>query len=128
MILMPEGKAREEERIKKLVANMQDAWNRDDIKAFDSAFSEDVDFVNTAGKLFRGRDQIEPEHTKERELLKGTELKIEDVMVGFLGDEIAVVHATHSFPPTNRRATMTALVVKRDGEWRIRATQSTMKS
>ena len=44
----------ENEEIKKLVTNMRDAWNRGDIKSFDSAFSEDVDFVDTTANSLKG--------------------------------------------------------------------------
>lgn len=127
-MMTTEGRASEEERIKKVVMNMRDAWNRGDINSFDSIFSEDVEFVSRAGKLFTGRDQIEPEHIKERELApKDTEMAIEQVGVRFLRDEIAVAHIETSVRPGKGRAMMTAVFMKKDGEWRITAAQNTIK-
>jgi uncharacterized protein (TIGR02246 family) len=118
----------EEEEIKKLVTNMRDAWNRGDIKSFDSAFAEDVDFVDTAGKPYKGRDQIEGEHMKEIEgRLKGSQMDIDEVTVRFLQDEIAVVHISTNIRPGNRHTIMTAITMKEDGKWIISAAQNSIK-
>ena len=118
-----------EEEIEKLATHMLGAWNRNDIESYDSAFSEDADFVDVAGRLFHGRDQIAAEHSRELEgQLKGTQLELEQMTVRFLRDGIAVVHIDTSSRPGNRRVAMTLVIAKENGAWRISAGQGTIKA
>jgi len=113
--------------IRELVTSMGDAWNRNDMKSFDSIFSEDVDFVDTAGRRFKGRDAIEVEHIRERELAPtGIEMEMEDLTISSLRDDIAVVHIGSNLRPANRRAIMTAIFMKQDGEWHVRVAANTI--
>lgn len=46
-----------------LVAEMEAAWNAHDMKRFAACFEDDADFVNVGGWWWRGRDEIEENHT-----------------------------------------------------------------
>src|SRR5687767_1054574 len=45
----PTAGAKDEQEIRKVLADFVDAWNRHDAKAFSMVFAEDADFTNVRG-------------------------------------------------------------------------------
>jgi uncharacterized protein (TIGR02246 family) len=116
-----------EAQIRLLLGRMSEAWNRGDMAAFDAAFTADVDFVDTAGVWYRGRDAVQAVHAREiGTTLKGTAMTTEQVSVRVLSDDIAVAQAENLIQPAGRRVMMT-LVASRTGDgWSFLAAQSTL--
>jgi uncharacterized protein (TIGR02246 family) len=59
----PEGPHGDGE-IRAAIAQQAEAWNRHDVKAWMSLFSEDADFVNIMGTALLGRPEIEQRHAE----------------------------------------------------------------
>ena len=80
--------------VNKVLADFIDAWNKHDAKAFASIFSEDVDFINVAGKSAQGRNEIEKHHepgfkTKWKESFQ----KFTKHKIRFIRPDVASVNA-----------------------------------
>jgi len=85
---------KDENAILKVLSSFTDAWNKHDAKAFASIFSEDVDFINVAGKSAQGRNEIEKHHepgfkTKWKESFQ----KFTKHKIRFIRPDVASVNA-----------------------------------
>ena len=85
---------KDEERIKKVLTDFSDAWNKHDVKAFSNVFSEDADFTNVRGTSAHGRSEVEKFHaplftTK----FKDTYQKITRSKIRFIKPDVAAVDA-----------------------------------
>jgi uncharacterized protein (TIGR02246 family) len=121
--------------IRQTVMGLQDAWNRHDMKAFASLFTEDADFVNVAGAWWKGRAEIEQMHrASHATMFKESTLSIEAVDIRFLTPDIAIAHVLTGLvgqkmpdgtvvPP--RRALLTQVLQKQGGKWMIVAAHNT---
>ena len=86
--------AKDEERIKKVLADFTDAWNKHDAKTFSNVFSEDADFTNVVGKGATGRNEIEKFHAPMFSTkFKDTYLKINKSKIRFIKPDVAAVDA-----------------------------------
>src|SRR5258707_2247200 len=75
------------------VSAVVEAWNRHDMKAYSAQFTEDADFVNVLGMLFRGRPQIEAVHIDlHRTIFKNSNLRAVSTTVRPVNDQVAVAH------------------------------------
>ena len=86
--------AKDEERIKKVLTDFTDAWNKHDAKVFSNVFSEDADFTNVVGKGSTGRNEIEKFHAPGFSTKwKDSYQKITKRKVRFIKPDVAAVDA-----------------------------------
>jgi uncharacterized protein (TIGR02246 family) len=129
------GQNSDETEIRKVELELQEAWNRHDMKAWANLFTEDADFVNVAGWWWKGRTEIEKKHTDAHAFLfRESELTIYEVDTRFLTPEIAVVHALWSLVGQKnpdgtlgqpRKGIFTHVLQRQNGRWLITAAQNT---
>jgi len=88
------GNAKDEERIRNVLADFINAWNKHDAKAFSLVFAEDADFTNVRGKSAHGRMEIERFHAPMfATTFKDTDQKITDTKIRFIKPDVAAVDA-----------------------------------
>lgn len=86
--------SKDEERIKKVLTDFTDAWNKHDAKAFSNIFSEDADFTNVGGKGTTGRNEIEKYHEPRfKTKWKDSYQKITQSKIRFIKPDVAAVDA-----------------------------------
>jgi uncharacterized protein (TIGR02246 family) len=59
-----------ESKIEAVLAALRESWNRHDMSAFASLFSENADFVNVLGMHLRGRPALEAQQPRARRVLR----------------------------------------------------------
>jgi uncharacterized protein (TIGR02246 family) len=122
--------------IDSLLASMLNAWNRHDLEAYVGHWVEDLDFVNVLGMHHETRDALLQElHFIHSGLVKGTQITDRGHSVRLLSDDAAIVHLHWTL--TNvpyrpgycetgvRQGVFTHVFRRKDGEWRIVASQNT---
>jgi uncharacterized protein (TIGR02246 family) len=88
------GRERDQDAIKKVVADFVGAWNKHDAKAFSLTFAEDADFTNVRGISAHGRTEIEKFHAPRfATTFKDTHLTITKVEIRFVRPDVASVDA-----------------------------------
>lgn len=113
----------------------QDAWNRHDMVALSSLFTDDADFVQVNGRRWIGPAEIRKNHTLVHEMMfkdsVWTNLKLD---IRFLKPDVAIAHQTWGLrgdknpdgtPRTPREGLFTQVFVKRAGHWLITAAHNT---
>ncbi|WP_342379024.1 SgcJ/EcaC family oxidoreductase [Myxococcus stipitatus] len=125
--------ARDEKDIRQLVDAQTEAWNRHDAVAWSKDFSADADFINIAGTVFEGQQQIETRHAHVFEaLFKNSHSTVTVRRVSFPVADIALVDTTHEvtghsgLPPGVQdtepgllRTQMRYVMKRENGGWRI---------
>lgn len=129
------GQDPEETEIRKVELGLQEAWNHHDMKAWANLFTEDADFVNVAGRWWRGRAEIEKKHAEiHATIFRDSTLTIYEVDTRFLTPEIAIVHISWSLTGNRnpdgsdgqpRKGIFTQVLQKQNGKWLIAAAQNT---
>nr|WP_241758473.1 SgcJ/EcaC family oxidoreductase [Myxococcus landrumus] len=131
--------ARDEEDIHQLVDAQTVAWNNHDAVAWSKDFSADADFINIAGTVFEGHQQIETRHAQVFEVFfKNSHSKVTVRRVSFPVADIAVVDTIHEvtghsgLPPGVQdtepgllRTQMRYVMKRENGGWRIVAGHNT---
>jgi uncharacterized protein (TIGR02246 family) len=113
----------DERAVRALLARMADAWARGDGQAYAACFTADSDYVTFHGMHVRGREQNAKLHqTLFNGVLKGTRIDPAITDLAFLAPEVALVHTASS---ARGKSLQTFMIVKRDGQWQIRAFQNT---
>jgi uncharacterized protein (TIGR02246 family) len=123
----------DEMAIRELFQQLLDDWGRGDAQSYGSRFTEDADYVAFDGSHTKGRQAIVDGHQPLFDRwLKGTRLVGRIESIRFLGDDVALVHATGStiFPgeekPRRSRDSIQTLVAKKDdGVWHFTAFHNT---
>jgi uncharacterized protein (TIGR02246 family) len=115
-----ESSAASEKAIRALVAELGEAWNKHDMKAYAAVLAEDAEVVNRFGHWIKGRDAIVTHLTglhasPFRDHLVDRSSKVENVR--FLSPEIAVVHERAK--EERGQSVRTYVLQKRDGRWWI---------
>jgi uncharacterized protein (TIGR02246 family) len=88
------GSDRDEEAIKKVLADFVWAWNKHDAKAFSMVFAEDADFTNVRGVSAHGRVEIEKFHASRFVTkFKDTHQKITEIKIRVIKPDVAAVDA-----------------------------------
>jgi uncharacterized protein (TIGR02246 family) len=88
------GDAKEEEGIRKVLADFIEAWNKHDAKAFSMVFAEDADFTNVGGKSAHGQAEVEKFHAPRfATKFKDANLKIMKSKIRFIKPDVAAVDA-----------------------------------
>ena len=118
--------------IRSLLDQMRDAWARGDAAAYADCFSRDSDYVTFNGMHLRGRNEnAELHEALFGGPLKGTRLSAAIESLVFLSPEVALVHTVGSGAKRRRadsrrnKSIQSLIVVKQDGQWRIRSFQNT---
>jgi uncharacterized protein (TIGR02246 family) len=90
----PISNAKDEEGVRKVLADFVEAWNKHDAKAFSMVFAEDADFTNVAGVSAHGRTEVEKFHAPRFETtFKDTHQKITETKIRFIKPDVAAVDA-----------------------------------
>ncbi len=124
--------------IEKVLAALPESWNRHDMVAYASQFSENADFVNILGMHWQGRPAIEAQHiTIHKTVFRNSQLRALNHSIRFLTPAVAVAHVNwemtgHEIPVTKewqpaekRRGILTAVLVPEGDTWRITALHNT---
>lgn len=132
-----EDKSKDEAAIKQLGKDWEHAWNKRDADALTALLAEDVDFVTVLGPngWMKGPEQFKEAHARMfKTLFSESEWTTKEVHVKFLRPDLAfarvlwatkgdkVRHVEHGEP---RDGIFTWVVEKKDGKWRIIASQNT---
>ena len=126
--------AHDEAQIRSLAANWETAWNKHNMKALFMSFTENADFVNVAGRHWKGRQEIEAQHTARLSQFIKSTITTKAVTLQFLKPDIGLVHIdwaiTGDTDPDGtarkpREGIFLWIVIKQGGRWRIRAAQNT---
>lgn len=105
------------------------AWGSGDARRYAALFTRGSTYVSFDGTLALGRDAMAANHdTLFRGVLAGSTLVGEVESTAYLGDDVAIVHATGSvlMPwrdrlPRRRLSRQTIVAVRNDEGWRIAA-------
>jgi uncharacterized protein (TIGR02246 family) len=128
----------DEQSIRGLATQFERAWNTHDMTVLGSIATDDIDFVNVAGLHWKGRAEVVKERAERHKVrFKNSVWTTERVSVQFLASDLALVHVEWEtrgdldfdlkpWPP--REGIFSWLVVKNNGNWRIRAAQNTGKN
>ncbi|MYM90823.1 SgcJ/EcaC family oxidoreductase [Rugamonas sp. FT82W] len=121
--------------IQQAESRWQDAWNRHDMDALSSLFTDDADFVQVNGRRWVGPAEIKKNHALVHEMMfkdsVWTNLKLD---VRFLKPDVAIAHQTWGLrgdrnpdgtPRTPREGLFTQVFVKRGDRWLISAAHNT---
>ncbi len=88
------GSAKDEERIRKVLADFVEAWNKHDAKAFSMVFAEDADFTNVRGMSAYGRAEVEKFHAPRfATTFKDSYQKMTKIKIRFIKPDVAAVDA-----------------------------------
>ncbi|MBZ2198427.1 SgcJ/EcaC family oxidoreductase [Occultella gossypii] len=116
-------------QIQNLFDGMLAAWTRGDAPGYGACFTEDSDYVSYDGTRAEGRQpMVDAHHKLFRGVLAGSALVGEIESIRYVGNEVAVVHATgsvlmpwRSSLPKRRLSRQTLVAVHGDNGWRIAA-------
>jgi len=129
----------DEEAINKVLATYVETWNKHDMTAWGALFTDDVDYVNRGGGWWKSNtENVEGHKLIHDRLVKQKQkmtYKSSVAKITLLKPDLALVHATWEWPGFTRasseemkdsRGMITMVMVKRGGEWLIRALQNTV--
>ena len=88
------GSVKDEEAIRKVLADFVEAWNKHDAKAFSMVFAEDADFTNVRGMSAHGRAEVEKFHAPRfATTFKDSHQKMMEIKIRFIRPDVAAVDA-----------------------------------
>ena len=126
------------EAVDQLLAEIAEAWNAGDARAYGARYCPDGTFTNTDGTVDLGRDEVV--RTAERAfqgVLAGTKLSVAvrklrvlrpDVAVVDLDTRVSGMQAAGNGPDGEVRISQMLVLVKEDGHWWITAQHNAMQS
>src|SRR6188508_1103687 len=86
--------SQDEAAARALVAEFANTWNRHDMKGMHELNSEDVQWINIAGHIWRGNPTVSKGHSViHRTAYAKTPMRVEDVEVRSVGPDVAVAVA-----------------------------------
>ncbi len=125
----PTARAEDEVRIKEVLANFIEAWNKHDAKAFSMVFAEDTDFTNVRRVSAHGRADVEKFHAPLfATRFKDTNQKMTKTRIRFIKPDVAAVDAwwevTGAKGPEGqeiplRKGLLNFVMTKEGGKWFI---------
>ena len=125
--------ANDEQALRQIVQQLEDAWNNGDSVAWTKLFADDADFIHVLGGHFTGAAAIEHGHrTIFDTVYKGSTNKLEVEKIRFLGNSVAIVFVFTTLnvvqpgmpPVLNARPT---LIAERSNDtWKIVTFQNTL--
>jgi len=132
---LPARGAAQVDRPEALVDGFIRAWNAHDMKALGELFAEDADFINVAGKWWKGRADIQARHQEAHATRFKTTMLVEtNTTVRLPRPDVAVLHFQWELsgeldpegkPTATRHGIMQIVAVKQPGGWRIVSAQNT---
>jgi uncharacterized protein (TIGR02246 family) len=133
---MPERlSSQDDAEVRAIVAQFANTWNRHDMKEMHELDSEDAQWINVAGNIWRGKPTVFKGHgVIHRTIYAKTPMRIEEVEVRPIAPNVAVVVAQMWFgrgliPPSVEvpevRTRGSFIMAKRDGAWKIVHFQNT---
>jgi uncharacterized protein (TIGR02246 family) len=126
-----------EATVKAVLAALSECWNRHDMAAFSSHFTQNADFVNVFGLHLRGRPAIEAQHIAiHQTFFRNSRLRTLGQSVRFLAPQVAVAHVEwemtgyetgpmKQWQSEVRKGMLTAVLVSEGDAWRITALHNT---
>jgi len=126
--------ANDDAAIRSLATRWEKAWNSHDMKQLASLMTDDADFVNVGARHWKGRREIEAEHTARLNQFLESSWSTQTVRIQFLKPDLALAHIGWTLkgdkdpdgkPRSPRGGVFTWVVVKQSGGWFIRAAQNT---
>jgi len=125
-------KAKEEEAIKQILVNYENAWNRHDAKGLADQYHPDATWVNWFGAYSKGQPDIQAHYqTVHSTYFKTSHFytrAIEDIT--FVKPDVAILHmrtgltGDERYPGETFEFRRTLVVTKREAGWRILAGQN----
>ena len=129
------NESQEEAAIHRVEADLLEAWNRHDPKAYANPFTEDGDVVNVVGWWWHGRSEIERKVADSHAyIFRESTLTKEEIRIKFLTSGTAVVHVRwsmvgHNTPDSTpgqvRKGIQTHVLHKGAEKWLIAAFHNT---
>jgi uncharacterized protein (TIGR02246 family) len=89
-----EGKTQDEAAIKKLMKDLEAAWNKHDGVSFAALFAEDADFTNWRGTLrLHGREEVKKMNANLAVgMFRKSTMTLSDARIRFFAPDVAAVH------------------------------------
>jgi uncharacterized protein (TIGR02246 family) len=121
--------ATDEKAIRQVVEDYETLWNKHDMSTFGNLFTDDAEWVNVVGHIWRGKAVIKKAHQVVHETnFKNRNMKLDDMTVRFIRPDVAVSIVKWTldgfeapdgrhFPKGPNVATL--VFVKQDGKWLI---------
>lgn len=82
-----------EEALKKIIEQQELDWNKNDMKSFSQAFSEDAVLINFLGMYWKGKQEIITQFSHINECcIKPTSVKLDWIDAKFLSQNAAYAH------------------------------------
>src|SRR4029079_13432545 len=92
--VMADDKASDEKAIRQIAKNYETLWNKHDMNAFAELFTDDADWVNVVGMVWRGKPEIMKAHRAFHETnFKDRSIYVDEVTVRFIRPDVAVAIA-----------------------------------
>ena len=122
----------DEDAIRQIVKQVEDAWNAHDGKAFAAPFATDADYVVVNGMKLKGREAIETGHTQIFTTIYKDSHNVGTVQgIRFLRPDVAIVHVEWNLEfkaggETRKGHAMNTMIMAKDGgKWNIAAFHNT---
>jgi uncharacterized protein (TIGR02246 family) len=121
--------ATDEKAIRQVVKDYETIWNKHDMSTFGNLFTDDAEWVNVVGHVWRGKADIKKAHQVVHETnFKNRNMKFDNMTVRFIRPDVAVSIVKWTldgfeapdgrhFPKGQNVATL--VFVKQDGKWLI---------
>ena len=121
--------SQDESAVRAIVAEFAHTWNRHDMKGMHELDTEDVEWINVAGDLWRGKATVYKGHDMiHRTIYAKTPMSVESVEVRSLAPDVAVavarmkferalVPSGHEVPELRTRGSL--IMAKRGEGWKI---------
>jgi uncharacterized protein (TIGR02246 family) len=129
-----------EEALKKIIEQQELDWNKNDMKSFSQAFSEDAVLINFLGMYWKGKHEIITQFSHINECcIKPTAVKLEWIDAKFLSENAAYAHIKETLTAKEDYAVpggvvkkgtvntkfITAFFEKQNNSWKITTMQVT---
>ena len=121
--------SKDEEGVRRALADFLEAWNRHDAKAFSMVFAEDADFTNVSGLSAHGRAEVEKFHAPRfATTFKDTHQKMTETKIRFIKPDVAAVDARWEMTGAKsadgrdiplRKGLLNFVMTKEGGKWFI---------
>lgn len=129
-----------EEALKKIIEQRELDWNKNDMKSFSQAFSEDAVLINFLGMYWKGKQEIITQFSHINECcIKPTAVKLDWIDAKFLSENAAYAHIKETLTAKEDYAVpggvvkkgtvntkfITAVFEKQNNSWKITTMQVT---
>ena len=120
------------EAVDQLLAEIAEAWNAGDARAYGARYCPEGTFTNTNGTIDMGRDEVV--RTAEEAfqgVLAGTKVSLAVRKLRLIRPDVAVVDLdarVSGMPSGEVRISQLLVLVEEDGSWRITAQHNVMQS